>query len=637
MKRTDRKAIRTLCVLLLTLSAVATASPPALSPSVRLIPGPVNGVVIRRSEHTLVVYGDPAGTVVQTDMVLLTHSRRDVIWAARTLIEQGAKAVVPAAEVSAFTEATEFWKGFVTTRFHDYHQQTTKVPIAPLRVDHAVQDGDTIAWQDLSLKVIGTPGYTRGAVSYIAQIDGIKYAFVGDTIYGDGHLLDLYSLQDAVAEAQIRGYHGYAGRIGELIESLRTLLALAPDVLVPARGPVIRDPEAAIKKLIDRLQAAYTNYLSINAGRWYFKEQYDTLAQRVLGTASEVPWMDWATTIQETPPSWMIPIHNSRLLLSESGAGWLIDCGSQAIIDEIKKLRDAGRLTSLEGLFITHYHDDHTDKINELRAVFPCPVYVTPLMEDILRHPHAYRLPAMTSQAIADPTVIPDRHTRRWREFQLTFYDYPGQTLYHSALLVEHDKGEKLFFLGDSFTPSGIDDYCLLNRNLMHEGEGYLYCLDVLETLPTDCLLVNEHVGPAFRFDKPQLAHMRSVLTQRTKLLAELFPWDEANYGIDERWARIYPYGQTARPGQTVKLEIRILNHSDRTHDYTVTPHVPDGFRVEPPQAHLEIDPRKEAASVFRVTVPLSASPHPAVITADVAFDQWDLRHWCEAILQIEP
>ena len=406
---------------------------------------------------------------------------------------------------------------------------------------------------------------------------------------------------------------------------------------MPARGPVLRNPQASIKKLINRLQAAYTNYLSINAGRWYFKERYDTLAQRALDRASEVPWIDWATTIQETPPSWMIPIQNSRLLLSESGAGWLIDCGSQTIIDEIKKLRDAGRLTSLEGLFITHYHDDHTDKINELRAVFPCPVYVTPLMEDVLRHPQAYRLPAMTSRAVADPTVILDRHTRRWREFQLTFYDYPGQTLYHSALLVEHDKGEKLFFQGDSFTPSGIDDYCLLNRNLMHEGDGYLHCLDVLETLPADCLLVNEHVGPTFRFDKPELALMRNVLTQRKKLLMDLFPWDEANYGIDERWARIYPYGQTVRPSHTVSVEVRILNHSDRAHEYTVTPHVPDGFRIEPPQAHLEIDPRKEAASVFRVTVPLSASPHPAVITADVAFDQWDLRHWCEAILEIKP
>jgi acetyl esterase/lipase/glyoxylase-like metal-dependent hydrolase (beta-lactamase superfamily II) len=608
----------------------------ALSSSVGLIPGSVNGVVIERNGHRLVVYGDPSGSVHQADMVLFTHSRRDVTWAGRGLVERGAKAIVSEAEASMFAETPDFWQALLTARFHDYQQQTTKVPVTPLNIGRTVSDGDTIQWQDLSLKVIGTPGYTRGAVSYVADIDGIKYAFVGDTIYGDGHLLDLYSLQDAITDVKIRGYHGYAGRIGELIASLRAISALEPDLLIPARGPVIREPQVAITRLIGRLQAAYRNYLSISAGHYYFKGSYDPLAERALGTPHNVPWQPFATTIEDNPPSWMVPIQNSRLLLSDSGAGWLIDCGSQTIIDEIKKVRDTGRLTSIEGLFITHYHDDHTDKIRELRAVFPCPVYVTPLVEDVLKHPHAYRLPAMTDQAIADLTVVPDRHTRRWREFQLTFYDYPGQTLYHDALLVEHDNGEKLFFLGDSFTPSGIDDYCLLNRNLMHEGDGYLYCLDVLETLPADCLLINEHVGPAFRFDAPQLAHMRNVLTQRKKLLTDLFPWDEANYGIDERWARIYPYGQAARPGQTVEMEVRILNHSDRAHEYTVTPHVPGGFRVQPDQTRVTIDPRKEAAVVFQVTVPSSATAPVAVITADIAFDQWNLRHWCEGILELE-
>jgi len=219
----------------------------------------------------------------------------------------------------------------------------------------------------------------------------------------------------------------------------------------------------------------------------------------------------------------------------------------------------------------------------------------------------------------------------------LTFYDYPGQTLYHDALLVEHDNGEKLFFLGDSFTPSGIDDYCLLNRNLMHEGDGYLYCLDVLERLPSDCLLVNEHVGPAFCFDRQQLAHMRDVLAKRKELLAELFPWDEPNYGVDERWARLYPYGQKARAGQTVAIEARILNHSENAHEYTVTPHAPAGFRVQPDWARLTVEPREEVTTTFKVTAPASIDMSVAVITADIAFDQWDLRHWCEALIEVKP
>lgn len=606
------------------------------SPSVRLLPGPVNGVSIERDGHCLIVYGDPSGTVQQADIVLFTHSRRDVVWAGRDLVRRGAKAIVPAAEASAFTKPDEFWRDFLTARFHDYRQQTTKVPVMPLEVDRSVADGDTIPWQDLAVKVMGTPGYTRGAVSYLLKVDGIKYAFVGDLIYGDGQLLDLYSLQDEVPELRIGGYHGYASRGAQLIASLRAIASEKPDLLVPVRGPAIRDPQASIARLIGRLQTVYRNYLSISAGHYYFRGSYDALAARMLGTPHGVPWMRFAT-MDEDPAGWMRSIGNSRLLLSESGTGWLIDCGSQAIIDEIKKLRDAGQLTSLEGVFITHYHDDHTDRINALLEDFPCPVIVTPLMADVLKRPDAYRLPCLTTEAIDRLTVVPHGHTRRWREFQLTFYDYPGQTLYHDAMLVEHDNGQKLFFLGDSFTPSGIDDYCLLNRNLMHEGDGYMRCLEILGTLPSDCMLVNEHVSPVFQFDEAQLKLMQKTLNERKALLADLCPWDEANYGIDERWARICPYGQTAQPGESVELQIRILNHSDRPHEYTVTPHVPDSYRTEPQQARLTVEPRQEEFVTLRIAVPASASESVCMVTADVAFDEWDLRHWCEALIEIRP
>lgn len=628
-------------LVLILVVTVCTAVPAqdarSLGPSVRLVQGPVNGALVERSGHLLAIYGDPGQTLANADMVLFTHSRRDVVWAGRRLVERGAKSVVPASEAAAFTDAADFWKDFVTARFHDYQQQTTKVPVAPIRVDRTVRDGDTIQWQDLSLKVLGTPGYARGAVTYLLDVDGTKYAFVGDAIYGDGHLLDLYSLQDAVAEAKIGGYHGYAARIGQLIPSLRKILAADPDVLVPARGPVIRNPRAAITKLIERLQAAYRNYLSINAGRWYFKERYDILAKRALGTPADIPWMTWATTIEEKPPGWMVPINNSRLILSKSGAGWLLDCGSQAIINRLRQLRDEGRLKTIEGLFVTHYHDDHTDKINAFLDEFPCPVYVTPLMKNVLQDPQAYRLPAMTANPVANVTVMPDGQRRAWREFGLTFYDHPGQTLYHSALLVEGPDDGKILFVGDSFTPSGLDDYCLLNRNVMHEGEGYLSCLDALEALPADCLLVNQHVLPAFRFDKSQLAHMRNVLIRRKALLAELFPWNEPNYGIDERWARFHPYGQTARSGESISVEVRVLNHSDRRHEYTVTPHAPGTIRVEPDQTTLAVGPWAEKAAAFKVTVPASFADPLAVVTADIAFDGWDLRHWCESLIEVKP
>ena len=609
-----------------------------LSPHVHVSRGTVNGVCIERNGHKLVVYGDPQERWKSADVVLFTHGRRDVVWAGRSLVDGGAEAVVPAGEVEQFSKAEDFWSAFWTKRFHDYAQQSTRIVTSSMRVSRAVREGEQVSWQDLTVRVLDTPGYTRGAVSYLLDVDGVRYGFTGDLIYGDGRLLDLYSLQDAVSQARIGGYHGYAGRIGDHIASLRKIVGQKPDVLVPARGPVIREPAATIERLIQRLQAVYENYLSISAGRWYFRDPYDILATRALGSPDRVPWMPYAATIEKTPPGWIIPIHNSRLVLARDGAGFLIDCGSRAIIEEIRKLKDQGRLTSLDGLFITHYHDDHTDKVNELLQERKCPVYATPLMEDPLRRPGDYRLPCLTQNAIPGLTVVPDGHRMAWKEFSLTFYDFPGQTIYHSALLVERNTGEKIFFIGDSFTPSGMDDYCLQNRNLLRKDTGYFYCLDLLRhRIPADALLINEHVVEPFRFDGDQLRHMDEVLRRRGDLLRELFPWDGPNYGIDEQWARIHPYGREVKAGEWVDLAVKVLNHSPVANTVTASLNAPAGFEIEPHTASVQADPGQEVEMQFRVKTPAASPGSVHVVTANVRMGSWDLRQWCEGLLRILP
>jgi glyoxylase-like metal-dependent hydrolase (beta-lactamase superfamily II) len=609
-----------------------------LCPHVTVNRGAVNGVSIERDGRRLVVYGDPLQRFETADIVLFTHSRRDVAWAGRSLVENGAQSVAPAGEAELFSKVQDFWSAFWDKRFHDYAQRSTRVMTSPLRVDRAVREGERIAWQDLTVRVLDTPGYTPAAVSYLVEIDGLRMGFVGDLIHGDGRLLDLYSLQDAVTQARIGGYHGYAGRIGDLIASLRKVAAQKPDLLVPVRGPVIREPPAAIDRLIRRLQAAYENYLSISAGRWYFRDQYDILATRALGSADKVRWMPYAGTIEKAPPDWIVPIHNSRLVLARDGSGFLIDCGSRAIINEVKKLQDQGRLTSLDGLFITHYHDDHTDQVNELLREWDCPVYATPVQEDVLRRPGDYRMPCLTRNAIDRLSIVADGHRMRWKEFTLTFYDFPGQTIYHSAALFERDSGEKIFFVGDSFTPSGLDDYCLQNRNLLHKGMGYFYCLDLLRSkIPPDTLLINQHVLEPSRFDAEQIAHMEQALMRRVDLLRELFPWDAPNYGIDEQWARIHPYGQETQAGRWIDLAVRLFNHSDVESTFAVTLNVPDGFEVEPVRSSIAAGPRQEVQIGFRIKVGPLPAGSICVVTADIQTGRWDLRHWCEGLLKIVP
>ena len=616
-------------LLLILLLSTATH---AAKTHINIKQGPTNSVIIQNNKANLIIYGDPTAKITSPDLLLLTDLRRDIASSAQKIIDYGVKTLIPAQDSNPST----FWTNFTQNRYHDYAQQTTKILTTPIKNPKTVKDGDKIKWQDITITVVNTTGYTKNAVSYLTEIDNRKYAFTGDLIYGNGQIMDLYSLQDTIPEANIRGYHGWAGRISKQIISLRKIATYNPDIIVPARGPIINNPQKAIKTLINRLQTVYKNYLSINAGKWYFKENYDKIAQMALGSDQKVPWMPWAVEINKTPPEWIIPISNTRLIISTDGTGFLIDCGSQNIINKLIQLRNQGTLKNIEGLFITHYHDDHTDAVNDLQKEFPCPVYACDPLVDILKNPSAYRLPAMTNHPITKIKTKPIGSKMKWKEYTFTFYDFPGQTIYHDALLVQKPNEVPIFFIGDSFTPSGIDDYCLLNRNILQKGTGYFQCLDIIRKVPESSLLINQHVMETFRFAPEQLDHMENTLIKRIKLMNDLFPFDNANYGIDERWVRFYPYGQKTKPNSTITLSAIILNHSNKPKTFKIHPNTPPGLTVTPTVKSITVPPQTEKQTQFQVTIGNDIKAGVHVITADIEFDNHKLMQWTESLIEIE-
>ncbi len=615
----------------LVLQPVASAQA-KVTPRVSVERGPINRVLITSENGQCAVYGAPDKSSVEA--ILLTHHRRDVVWAATGAIGSGATVIAPLAERDLIERPGEFWADFKTARFHDYAQQTTRVASAPISVNTWVSGDETLRWNDIDFSVIDTPGYTRGAVSYITTIDSTKIAFVGDIIYGNGQLFDLYSFQDAIPSARIGGYHGYGSRLAPLLQSLRKIAAAKPDVLIPARGPVIRNPQEAISKLTGRVQAVYANYLSTNALNWYFKEERMTAAgRRVLGEEAEVKLMPYSVHMKT--PDWVWESSTSRLLISDDGNGFLLDCGNQRVIDGIKKLIDMKIVKKVDGIFVTHYHDDHTNMVQAASAEFECPVYATKEYEDILERPGAYHMPAMTANAIPDVVGLEHGHQMKWHEYNLTFEFFPGQTYYHGALLVERPGETPIFFVGDAFSPSGMDDYCVLNRNLIHDDAGYFYCLDRVRSLKAKTngkyWLVNEHIPYVFRFSDRELNYLVDGYRDRRKVLAELFPWDDPNYGIDEQWAFFYPHGVEATPGETVQLEVRLNNHSPKAREYKVTLRLPKGALSETTSRTVKVASRKIGVANFEVQVPNSRGEH--VVVADVQSDGIDVRGWIEALV----
>jgi hypothetical protein len=175
-----------------------------------------------------------------------------------------------------------------------------------------------------------------------------------------------------------------------------------------------------------------------------------------------------------------------------------------------------------------------------------------------------------------------------------------------------------------------MDDYCLLNRNFVAPEKGFLDCLRDIRQMTGDYLLINQHVLPAFRFSDRQLDRMTETFTRRRDLLASLFPWDDPNFGVDEQWARFYPYTAEVEAGKPVTLHMVIRNHSSRPQEFRVRPHVPAGWITSRAELRLTVLPRREGALDIPVT---PAASGLGIVTADVAFGAWDLRHWTEAMV----
>jgi len=88
----------------------------------------------------------------------------------------------------------------------------------PCPVDRELAEGDTVAFGDLSLECIGTPGHSSGHLSFLLEHDGRRSLFGGDIVFFGGTIL-LQNIHDCT--------------LGALVESLRKLRGLGIDALFP--------------------------------------------------------------------------------------------------------------------------------------------------------------------------------------------------------------------------------------------------------------------------------------------------------------------------------------------------------------------------------------------------------------------
>ena len=577
---------------------------------------------------------DALGTlgVRAVDAVAFTHHHRDQACGAQALVDAGAGMGVPVDERRLFDDVAAYWND-PKSRWHLYNLHPHHLALAePVRVQAVYRGGDRFTWGPAKIAVLATPGHTDGSVSYRVEVDGRRTVFCGDAIYDAGQVWDIHSLQKGT---QTTDYHGFLGARPQLIGSLGRIKAARPHALVPSHGKIMREPAKAIGLVVERLDACYGQYVAISALRHYFPKLFTGYA----GRTGHMPIRPG-----KPAPKCLLHIGTTWVIVSKDKAAFVMDCGNANVIKRLKTLLADGTIRSVEGLWVTHYHDDHVDAVPQFQRAFDCPCTADASVAQIITDPMAWRLPCISPSQCRVDRVTKDGETWRWREWTLTAHHLPGQTLYHGGLLAQRD-GLRLFFVGDSFTMGGIDDYCSANRNWLGKGRGFDRCVALIEELqPTH--IFNCHVDQAFDFTPDQLRLMRANLAAREKSYGQLVPWDHANFAMDEPWARCHPYEQAAKPGADIALRLVLTNHAAEPRTARCRPVPPRAWAgpsdpvAQPPSAvtpwpKATIPGKTDGAIPLTLRIPSDAKPGRHVIPVDLVFGNRTLPQFTEAIIVV--
>ena len=604
-----------------------------LSPSIYIHHNHVNTGIIRDGNKALLI--DASGTsiwstltelgITEVERILYTHHHRDNV--AGFTFPENAIVGVPQAEVQWFNEVDTFWND-PKYRWHLYNCHPHNLMLGDsIRVSETYTDGMHIEWREASINVLETPGHTDGSLTYVVEVDGQRFAFTGDLIYDEGQIWELYSLQKG---QQTTDYHGFLGARDELRQSLEKVGESSPNAIIPTHGVIINKPDEAITKLFDRLNDCYDKYVSISALRHYFPKLFEEFD----GCENHMPIRDG-----KTPPEFLRHIGTTWLIISETKEAFVMDCGSPNVIKQIQQMQQNGEISDVTQFWVTHYHDDHVNAIPEFQETFPCDTITDTVVANVTTNPTAYRLPCISPAITRVDRTTKDGDTWQWNEFTMTAYHFPGQTYYHGGLRVE-GCGVRMFFSGDSFTMAGIDDYCSGNRNLLGQGVGYEKCLRLIKSIRPSHIF-NCHVDQAFDFTDDEINFMLDTLNERENCFTELFPWDHANYGMDEHWVRCYPYEQEIRPGETAELSVAFTNHSLQHCEASAQPILPESWCIEIEPKSTTITAKSDGFISFSVPIPdektinKNNTSERIVIPIDITYNNRHLGQFRESILSI--
>ncbi len=530
--------------------------------------------------------------VTQIDWVLHTHFHRDQCTGTADLKNSGSKIAIGHLETD-YLQSTDIQSPIpISERYllkDDVANQGRRMePFQKPGVDRGLSEGDIITWNGYKIRIIDTPGHTKGSVSYVVEVDGRTLCFSGDLIIKGGYVRDLYSMQWIYLQNP---------GIDSSMVSIDKISALNPGLMLPSHGACIDEPLQDLRLLKSRLRGVQKNLNTVRAGRW-----------------------NWSNFVQVSDHVIQDCGSTSQLVISESGEALLYDCGKEFTPERLAEAKQRFGITRISVIIPSHWHYDHIDGIPALAQSEGAEIWVWDKLKEHVESPENFLPTCWTSTKFKADRVLSEGESFDWGGYTFGVFHNPVHMEEQMGLSALID-GIKFYFIADG---SSINREGYM-RSSIHCYNGISLSTGLVKTAqsfydanPYICLAAHSNV---FALHNDARDEFREWAITTTDAIKNVLPPQHSETGFNPYWATFYPAKITIAPGGEREILLRIINKKSHPVSGTIRMKSSEEIVFADPSIHYELKPGEDGSISVAFSVKKTGRPGTHIITADMEFD----------------
>ena len=139
---------------------------------------------------------------------------------------------------------------------------------------------------------------------------------------------------------------------------------------------------------------------------------------------------------------------------------------------------------------------------------------------------------------------------------------------------------------------------------------------------------------------------MERLLAERRQIVAEMTPWSDADFALDEWWIRVYPFEQAAAASSEIAVDVQFTNHGPMEAEARVEPVLPNGWTIRPCDLTVRVgaqsdgvvdpdSPTSDGKIRLWLRVPVGARPGWHTVPVRVTWDGHYLGQLRHAMIEV--